>query len=270
MVADDAECLQQAVILAVFQRRQAFYGRDDWFKKVSIISAFYTLQHGNGSFQTHAGVHVPLRQRHKPALSGLVVLHEHIVPYFQVFAAIASWGAVRATGLLLAHDKHLGVRAAGPGLPGRAPPVVLLRQVEYPFAGKAAGSPNVRRFLILGRILIACEYRHGQLFLRYAQPLWRSQEFPAPADGIFLEIVSQRPVAQHLEESVVRGIAHFVDVYGADALLHIGEAGAAGMPLAQQIGYQRVHTRRGEKHCGIVLRNQGGRGYDGMALLREK
>ena len=65
-------------------------------------------------------------------------------------------------------------------------------------------------------------------------------------------------------------VAHVVDVAGADALLHVGEAVARGVLLAQQVGHQGVHAGGGEQHGGVVLRNDGGGGNHGVALFLEE
>ena len=66
------------------------------------------------------------------------------------------------------------------------------------------------------------------------------------------------------------GIAHVVDVAGADALLHVGQAGAHGVLLAHQIGHQRMHARGGEQHGGVVFGNDGSRGNDLVSLGLEE
>ena len=62
------------------------------------------------------------------------------------------------------------------------------------------------------------------------------------------------------------GIAHLVDIRGADALLHIRQARAHGVLRAQQIGHQRVHARSGEEHGGVVFRDHGSARDHGVAL----
>jgi hypothetical protein len=52
------------------------------------------------------------------------------------------------------------------------------------------------------------------------------QQLPGPVDGLLLEVVAERPVAQHLEEGVVVGVlADVLEVVvlaaGADALLAV-------------------------------------------------
>ena len=62
------------------------------------------------------------------------------------------------------------------------------------------------------------------------------------------------------------GVAHLVDVAGADALLYVGEPGAGGMLLAHEIGDQRMHARGGEQHRGVVFGDQG-RAWDHRVAL---
>ena len=91
----------------------------------------------------------------------------------------------------------------------------------------------------------------------------------AYADRAFLEVVAERPVAQHLEErGVPGGLAHLVDVQGPDALLHVGGPLVGRRSLAEQVGLERLHARDDEEHRGVVG-NQGGRGHDGVPLLLE-
>ena len=89
------------------------------------------------------------------------------------------------------------------------------------------------------------------------------QEFVAPGQRFFFEVIAQRPVAQHLKKGQVRRVAHLVDIVGADALLEIGQAFAQGVRLAQQEGHQRVHPGGGEQHGGIIFRQQR-RGGDAL------
>ena len=89
-------------------------------------------------------------------------------------------------------------------------------------------------------------------------------------DGFLFEICAQRPVAQHLKEGAVAGVADFVDVAGADALLNVGQAVAHGMLRAQKIGNEGMHAGGGEKNGGVVLGNNGRAGNDGVSLALEE
>ena len=121
-------------------------------------------------------------------------------------------------------------------------------------------------FLVPGAILVTGKNGEGQAVLVQAQVLGAGQELPAPGNGFLLEIIAQAPVAQHFKEGQVAGIAHVVDVAGADALLHVGEAGASGVLGAHEIGHQGMHARGGKEHRGIIFGNDGGGLNAGTAL----
>ena len=71
------------------------------------------------------------------------------------------------------------------------------------------------------------------------EPLGRGEELPGVGDGLFLEVVAEGPVAEHLEAGEVALVADLVDVAGADALLVVGE------PLAGRDAARRGDTGRG-------------------------
>ena len=84
------------------------------------------------------------------------------------------------------------------------------------------------------------------------------QELPAPRNHFLLEIVAQRPVAQHFKEGQVAGVAHVVNITRADALLHVGQARAGGVGRTHQVRHERVHTGGGEQDGRVIFRNNGG------------
>ena len=65
----------------------------------------------------------------------------------------------------------------------------------------------------------------------------------------------------------MRRVADFVDIAGADALLHVGQARAGRVLRAQQIRHQRMHAGRGEQNGRVVLRDDGRAGDDRVAMV---
>ena len=123
---------------------------------------------------------------------------------------------------------------------------------------------------IAGRIRIALEAGEGKLVLIDAEPLFIREEFPGEGNGLFFEIIAQRPIAQHFEEGAMGGVAYLVDIAGAHALLHIRQPHARRVLRAHEIGHQRMHARRSKKYGRVVFRNEGGGRNNGVALLPEK
>ena len=52
----------------------------------------------------------------------------------------------------------------------------------------------------------------------------RAQKVKGPLDGFFFEIITQRPVAQHLKKSKVGKITNFFDIIGAYGFLNINQS----------------------------------------------
>ena len=169
MIRHDAEGAGVLVIGSIFFAAQLLDLGQDAGESIGFIHALFAVEHADGAFQTHAGIHVLLRQGNEGAVLLLVILHKHVVPDFQIRAAVAGRGAIRAARLL-GDDKHLGVRAAGAGHTGRTPPVVLLGQIEQMIVLYAALAPQVSRFLVTRAILIALKHGEGQLVRVDAQP----------------------------------------------------------------------------------------------------
>ena len=266
MVGDDAEGAGGGAIRVIGLAAQLADPGQDVHEGVGLVDALLARQDADGALQAHARVHVLLGQGQEAAVLLLVVLHEDVVPDLQIVAAGTGRGAVGAAGGLVGDDEHLRVRAAGAGDAGRAPPVVLLGEEEEVVLRHAHLPPEAPALVIPGAIGVPGEDREGQPVLVDAQVLRAGEELPGPGDGLPLEVVPQGPVAQHLEEGEVAGVAHIVDVTGADALLHVRQPGAGGMGRTHQVGHQGMHARGGKEHRGVILRDDGGRGDPVVAL----
>src|SRR6476620_307487 len=96
------------------------------------------------------------------------------------------------------------------------------------------------------------------------------EQFPGELDGVFLEVIAKGEVAAHLEERAVPGgLADFLDVAGADALLHAGGPGVRGFLTRGQVRDERHHAGNGEQQ-GRVAGDQGGGGNRCVARADEK
>ncbi|OGO43088.1 MAG: hypothetical protein A2Z05_03905 [Chloroflexi bacterium RBG_16_60_22] len=109
---------------------------------------------------------------------------------------------------------------------------------------------------------------YPELFRRQLHPV--EEELPGPGDGLLLEVVADAEVAQHLEEGQVGGIAHRLDIGGAEALLAGRQAPAGGFLLPQEVGLYLHHAGRGQQQRGVAFGHQGGAGNDFMSLLLEE
>ena len=223
-------------------------------KDLGIVAAGFALQDGSDAFHAHAGIHILLFQRFKLAFRILEVLHENVVPDLDpaLVGGIEDFRRGQGTGPV----EDLSVRTAGTGFAGRTPPVVFLGQFGNAFFADAVLAPFVEGFFVKGRIFVTGKDGECQTVQRDVQPAFVGQEVKAVPDGFHLEVVAQRPVAQHFKEGQVHRIAHFLDVTGPDTLLVVGQTGAERMFFTEEIGHERVHPRSGEKDGGVVIGDQ--------------
>ena len=206
------------------------------------VNGFKAVEHRDGAFEPHTGVDVFLGEGEERAVRLFVVFHKDVVPDFDILAAVASGGAGLGAGGNVADDKYFGVGSARSGDAGGSPPVVLFGQIENTVACDAVRSPAVGAELVARCVLVAGKDRYRNPSGVDAQDL--GQEAIGEVDAFLFEVIAERPVAEHLEEGAVRGVADVVDIAGTDALLDVGKAGALGVLGAEQIGDQGMHPRR--------------------------
>src|SRR5260370_21420250 len=159
------------------------------------------------SLEAQAGVDAFLRQRHSNA--GLVPIprDEDQVPDLEkAVAVLAVRPTVRtAAAVLLAPVvMDFGVRPAWPCGTGR-PEVVLVAKSPDPLRRNAGLLPD------LEALVIVVVNAGPEPFLFELQLF--GQELVCVGNGLFLEVVAEGEVAQHLEEGQMMAVmAHYVDV----------------------------------------------------------
>ena len=102
--------------------------------------------------------------------------------------------------------------------------------------------PQFSRFNIFLNIIFRRTYK-----TRYVQSLriktnFLSQKRPHPANLLFLKIVAQTPVSEHLKKRCMTIIANVVDVLRSQTRLRIGNSLTFGMRLTKQVWNHRLHS----------------------------
>ena len=110
---------------------------------------------------------------------------------------------------------------------GRPPPVVAVAVAVDALRGHA----DVVMPDVVGFVVVQVD---GDVHPLRRQAEQSGAEFPGEGGGVFLEVVADAEVAQHLEESEVLVVAHLVDVGGAEGLLATGEPAARRRLLAHE------------------------------------
>ena len=232
---------------------QAFRGRDQRAERVGVIVVVLALQHRRHALDAHAGIDARARQVRAGAIGRLLELHEHQVPDLDEPVTILvrrSRGAAEDVVAVVVED--FGARPAGTGIAHR-PEIVRGRNADDAVIRKACDLLPQAERLVVG--VIDCD---EQLVLGQA-PLAR-QQGPGVGDRLFLEVIPEREIAEHLEERVVaRGVAHVVEVVvlaaGAHALLR-GRRPLGGPRLESgEHVLERDHARVGEHERRVVERH---------------
>ena len=123
-----------------------------------------------------------------------------------------------------------------------------------------------------GRLVVGVEHRDQQLLLREAVVL--GQEVPGQLDRVFLEVVTKREIAQHLEEGVVAGrVTHVLEIVVLAARAHALLRGCGSrIGTRLQTGEDVLeldHAGVGEHQRRVVTRHQRARLNDFVAVLAE-
>ena len=272
VVSDDA---QGHVFLAALAVARAGDLRDlvrDVHHRVDVEERINVLAHNGQALKTHAGVDVLLLELGVVIVTVVVELGEDDVPDLHIAVAVAADGAAGLAAAVLFAAVVVNFRAGAARTGAVLPEVVLLAELEDAVLGDTdLLVPDAERLVVGGCGLVAGENRGIQAVRVEADPLGARQEFPRPVDGLGLEIVAEREVAEHFKvRAVARGVADVLDVAGADALLTGGHAVARGLLLAGEERLHRRHTGVDEQQRRVVLRDQGKAGQAQMAFRLKK
>ena len=241
---------------------------DDRREQVAVVVVGLALKHRRHPLQPHAGVDGGFGQGRHGALFVAVELHEHQVPDLQEAVALAAQGAVRPAAADLGPLVDVDLRAgtAGPGI-AHGPEVVLLAHAHDP-----AGTEPLDLLPQRVRLVVVVVHGHPQP-LRVELQL-AGEELPGKGDGLFLEIIAEGEVAEHLEEGVVAGgVADVLQIVvlaaGTDARLGGGGPQVGPGLLAHEHLFELHHARVDEQQGRVVVGHQRGGGHPGVSLALE-
>ncbi len=218
--------------------------------------------HGAGS-----GVSVPLRR-------SPVELHEHEVPDLDVAIALGfgrSRGAAPYFRAVVVEDLRAWSARAGIGhLPEIVACVLGTLVVADPDAAFGRYADVLRPQLV--RLVVVDVDGRPQPFGRQAVDL--RQKLPREADRIALEIVAERPVAEHFEERMVaRRVADIFEIVvlaaRAEAALHRGCANVRPLLDAEKHVLELDHPGIREEQRRVVRGDERRRRHDRVAVLLE-
>ena len=257
------------------QIRDAGFARsrfDQRLKQIDFVIGMHMLQHRRQSLEPHAGIDRGFGQRnHRPISHFAVELHEHQIPDFDKAITVFIGRAGRATGNVRAMIvKNFAARATRTGIAHH--PEIIGREFATLVIANANDSlfrhANFVRPEVVGLVVVRV-HRHQQAIL------WQfvnvGQQFPCKLDRIFLEIIAETEIAEHLKKRVVaRGVADVFKIVmlaaGAHAALRCDRAHIRALFLAEETILELIHAGIGEQQRWIVARHQRARRDVGMTL----
>ncbi|KAI7360092.1 Alanine--tRNA [Hortaea werneckii] len=162
----------------------------------------------NRGVNTSTGIDVLVRQRLQSAVRLTVVLDEDVVPDLEHIRVIL---VDEICSIAIADAVVVNFRARTTGtLVAHFPEVVLHVTGEDVIFGNANTFPELLGLEIGLQTCIGFTFEVSDIQSVRLQAEDFRQEFPGIGNGFFLEVISKRPVTQHLEEGVMIGV--FADI----------------------------------------------------------
>ena len=259
--------------------RQLLNLRKDRHEQIRVVVAPHILQHRHNPLQPHPRIHMLRRKHTQLAALKTIELDKHIVPDLK-HIRIIHIHQVRRVATTDAVVMQLRARPARPRVP-HLPKVVLhipgkdviLRKVFHP----DRFSLQIRR-----QILIRIPFKVGRVQPIRINPPNLGQQLKRPPDRFLLEVVPERPVPQHLKESmVVSVLAHIIKIVvlapSADALLRVDRTlhpmqrrGRIERPLKDRLELIHPGIGKGIPKRRIVRRTSRRRWNKGVPALLEE
>ena len=279
MVGDDAHGHIHLFVLAVGEAAEFANLADVRLENVGIVVRVLALHDAHKTFESHTRVDDLCRQGLKRAVGLAVVLHEYEVPDFDNLGIILvhQVGTLDACSLAFlfgtAVDVDFGTWSTGTGVT-HFPEIVVLVAVDDMVCGEEF-LPVCSGLVVALKTFFGGTFENGDIEMGGVDMKDVDKETVGPLYGLLLEIVTERPVAKHLEHGVVIGVvSHFFQVVvlagNAQTFLAVGLTTAFGFGISENDVLELIHSGIGEHERRVVLDDHRGRRYDEVTLLLEK
>ena len=204
------------------------------------------------------------------AVIGTIELNEDVVPEFDD-ALVISIHERAARQIFRKVVMNLRARPTRSGVT-HLPEIVLLAPAgNMRGVDVGDGFPEFLSFLVGRQALRLIAAEHGRIQPVFFESPDVGEELPGPTDRVFLEIVTERPVSEHLEKGVVIGV--LADVFEivvlptrADALLAVYRPRIRPGLGAEENRLELVHPSVGKKQCRVIERDHRRGGDHGVPV----
>ena len=273
MVCDYAHGHVGLLVLAIGVATEGTDHLDDGLEDVSVVVRGLVLQCAYQALEAHTCVDHVGRQFLKAAISLAVVLHEDEVPDFDylrmVFVHKLTARCRSLFGLRAAVVVNLRAGAAGTCV-AHLPEVIVLVAIEDVILRQET-LPDGGSLVVTVESFLFRTLEDGGVHVLRVEVQLVNQVFPCPRDGFLLEVVAERPVAEHLEHRVVVGVVSnllqvVVLAAHAQTFLAVGGTAELLLDIAENNILELVHTSIRKHQGGVALEHHRSRWYDGAAL----
>ena len=164
---------------------------------------------------------------------------------------------------------NLGARTARAGI-SHLPEIVVLITQKYMIFRQML-KPSLTSLLIEAGSILGTSFENRGVEQALVYLIHLCEQFPGPVNGFGLEIVSETPVPQHLEHSVMVGVVtHLFEVIvlsaHAKTLLTVRRSLVRGLRIPQEYIFELVHTSIGKHKCRVTFDHHRGRRHDSVPL----
>ena len=266
MVGDNTQAHIGLIALTVGSTGNAGDMVGDVHNSIHIEQAANTLADNCQTLQAHASIDILLCQFGVVALTIIIELGEHVVPHFHETVAITTGTAAGLAAAELLTTVIVDLRAGAARTGAMLPEIILLAQAGHVlFRNTNHLGPNVPSLVII--------FIHSGIHTLgfQADPLRAGQELPAPLQRLFLKVVTEGEVTQHLEVGAVAGgLTDVLDIAGTDTLLTGADSSAGRLYLTGEVRLHGSHAGVDQQQGFIVLRDQRKAGQTQMVLALKK
>ena len=154
------------------------------------------------------------------------------------------------------------------------PEIVLPTAVKYPVFRKIL-PPYLQSLVVRPQTILRTALADSSVETFRIEPVDLRQQLPGPRNGFLLEIVSETPVAEHLEHGMMVGImADLLEVIVLsaypEALLAVRHPRIKYWCIAEKPVLELVHAGIGEHERRVPLHHHRGRGHYSVTLRCEE
>ena len=273
MVGNDTHSHVCLFLLTIAETAQVPDGLDDGLEDIGIVVGVLALDGTHEAFEAHTRIDDVHAEGFQMTVSLALVLHEDDVPdFYNLWVVLVDHLTSGHLCLLLgsaAVEVNLRAGAARTCV-AHFPEVVVLVAVDD-MVGRNMLQPIACSLIVASESFFLGTFEHSDIEVFGVEFQHIHQILPSHINGSLLEVVSERPVAQHLEHGVVIGVMSYlfqVVVLAADAeaLLAVGPPARFRVACTQDDILPLVHTCVGEHQGGVVLHHHRCRRHDGMSL----